>query len=210
MGASTEEQLIQKEREIEATRARLSQDTDELGDKLSPQRIVQRRTEAAKGRFSSLRERVMGTASDARDSAASGVGSVGEGTSGAVGAAGDRVQAGSQRVQSATEGNPLAAGLIAFGAGMVISAMFPATEKERLVGHVAADTAREHGQPLMDEAKSVGADLGENLKEHATHAAAGLRSTAQESADHVKSEAQSSVANVKDESEPGASSNSQH
>jgi len=201
MGTSTEEQLIQKEREIEATRARLSQDTDELGDKLSPQRMVQRRTEAAKGRLSSLRERVMGTSTTARHSASSGS-AIRPGASSAVDAAGERVHAGAQRVQSATDGNPLAAGLVAFGAGMVLSAMFPATEKEKQVGQAAADTVREHGQPLMDQAKTVGAEVAGNLKDQGTTAADEVRSSAQEAAENVKDEAQSSAVSVKDEARP--------
>jgi ElaB/YqjD/DUF883 family membrane-anchored ribosome-binding protein len=190
MGASTEEQLIQKEREIEATRARLSQDTDELGDKLSPQRMVQRRTEAAKGRMSSLRERVMGTTS---------------GVSGAADSVGDSVHTGTHRVQSATEGNPLTAGLVAFGAGMVLSAVFPATQKERLVGRAAVDTARDHGQPLIDEAKSAGADVAENMKAQVAGAGEELRATAQDAAATVKDEARSSAENVKDEAQQSGS-----
>jgi hypothetical protein len=198
MGASTEEQLIQKEREIEATRARLSQDTDELGDKLSPQRMVQRRTEAAKGRMSSLRERVMGTSSGVSPGSISGV----------ADSVGDSVQTGTHRVQSATEGNPLAAGLVAFGAGMVLSAAFPATEKERRMGRAAVDTARDHGQPLLDEAKSAGADVAENMKAQVAGAGEELRATAQDAAATVKDEARSSAENVKDEAQQSRSQGS--
>jgi gas vesicle protein len=195
MGASTEEQLIQKEREIEATRARLSQDTDELGDKLSPQRMVQRRTEAAKGRMSSLRERVMGTTSSVSPG----------GISEVADTVGGSVPTGTHRGQSATEGNPLAAGLVAFGAGMVLSAVFPATEEERHLGRAAVDTARDHGQPLLDEAKSAGADVAENMKEQVAGAGEELRATAQDSVATVKDEARSSAENVKDEAQQSGS-----
>jgi ElaB/YqjD/DUF883 family membrane-anchored ribosome-binding protein len=184
MGQGTEEQLTIREREIEETRARLSADTDELGDKLSPQRIVQRRKDAARDTLGSVRDRVMGKASSMGDS----VTSTGESVSGGASAA-------ASSVQSRTQGNPLAAGLVAFGAGMVISAMFPASEKEKELGQ----TAVEKSQPLVDEAKSVGQEMGDNLKQSAQQAAEDVKSTAQESADTLKQEGQSSAQSVSEE-----------
>src|SRR3546814_18439061 len=60
------------------------------------------------------------------------------------------------------EGSPLAAGLVAFGAGMVISALIPASEKEAQLASRAVATAKEQAQPLVEEAKSVGQDIGAN------------------------------------------------
>jgi hypothetical protein len=195
MGQGTDEELTIREREIEETRARLSADTDELGDKLSPHRIVQRRTEAAKDRLGSVRDRVMGTASSMGDSVTSTGGSIGNSASGAVGAVGDQANAAASAVQSRTQGNPLAAGLVAFGAGMVISAMFPPSEREKQLGQTAIDKS----QPLVDEAKSVGQEMGDNLKQSAQQAAEEVKSTAQESAETVKQEGQSSAESVADE-----------
>ena len=204
MGQGTDESLTQQEREIEATRARLSRDTDELGDKLSPQRIVQRRTEAAKGRLGSMRDRVMGSASSVGGNVASTGSAVSSGASGAVGTVGDRMGDAAGMAQSRTQGNPLAAGLVAFGAGMVVSALIPPTEKEKQLSQAAVDTAREHGQPVIDEAKSVGQEMGDNLKESAKQAADEVRSTAQESAETVKQEGQSSAQTVTDEARPSS------
>jgi hypothetical protein len=50
--------------DIEATRASLSRDIDELTDKVNPTRVVERRKEAAKGRLGSIRDKVMGAAPD--------------------------------------------------------------------------------------------------------------------------------------------------
>lgn len=202
MGQGTDESLTQQEREIEATRARLSRDTDELGDKISPHRIVQRRTEAAKGRLGSVRDRVMGSASSAGETVTSAGSTVSSGASGAVGTVGDRMGDAAGMAQARTQGNPLAAGLVAFGAGMVISALFPASEKEKQLGQTAVDTAREHGQPVIDEAKSVGQEMGENLKGSAQQAAEEVRSTAQESTETVKQETQSSAESVADDARP--------
>jgi ElaB/YqjD/DUF883 family membrane-anchored ribosome-binding protein len=188
MGQSTEEVT----QDIEATRRELSRDVDELTDKVSPGRVVQRRKEAAKNRLSSIRDRVMGGASDAKHSASSAGGSVTDSVTGTASGAVDMIQ-------DRTEGNPLAAGLIAFGAGMLIASLIPATEKETDAAKHAVDTAKEYGEPLMDEAKSIGQDMGQNLKESATQAASEVKSTAQDSVQYVKEEAQSSAQNVKDQ-----------
>jgi gas vesicle protein len=207
MGEGTEE-LSTKEAEIERTRMALSRDLDELGDKVSPQRVVERRTQAVKGRLGSVRERVMGAAPSLPGSGSGGTGPsvtdrVGDSVGGAKDALAGTAQSTVGTVQSRTTGNPLAAGLMAFGAGMVISALLPATEKEARLAQQAADAAKEHGQPLLDEAKSVGQEVGQNLKETAQQAAQEVRSTAQESVEHVKEEGQASAQTVKDQA-PGA------
>ncbi len=202
MGQGTEEPLTEKERDIEATRARLARDTDELGDKLSPHRMVQRRTEAAKGRLGSMRDRVMGSASSAGDTVTSAGSSVSSGAAGAASTVGDRMGDAAHMAQARTQGNPLAAGLVAFGAGMVVSALLPPTEKEKQLGEAAVDTAREHGQPVVEEAKSMGQEVGQNLKDSAKEAAEEVTSTAQDSAETVKQETRSSAESVTDEARP--------
>jgi ElaB/YqjD/DUF883 family membrane-anchored ribosome-binding protein len=189
MGQSTEE-LTQ---DIEATRRELSRDVDELGDKVSPSRVVQRRKEAAKSRLGSIRDKVMGSASDGKHSASSAGTSVSDTASGAV-----------DTIQDKTEGNPLAAGLIAFGAGMLIASLIPASEKETEAARRAVDAAKEHGQPVLDEAKSIGQDMGQNLKETATQAASDVQSTAQDSAQRVKDEGKSSAQTVKSDATSGS------
>ena len=56
MGQGTEEQLT---RNIEGTREDLSRDLDALTDKISPSQIMERRKEATKSRFRSVRDKVM-------------------------------------------------------------------------------------------------------------------------------------------------------
>jgi gas vesicle protein len=220
--------------DIEATRASLSRDIDELTDKVSPARVVDRRKEAARGRLvswrDSVRRSVMGAAPDlgaVRDrlpavghstggstgssgssgpglaerasgvasglsETASGVsGSVTSGASGAVDSLGARAQ-----------GNPLAAGLVAFGAGMLLSAVLPASERETRLASQAVDAAKEHGQPLVEEARSVAAEVGADLKESAQASVQSVKETAQESVETVKAEGQSSAQTVKDDATP--------
>jgi gas vesicle protein len=195
MGQDTD-QLSTTPADIEATRADLSRNLDELGDKVSPQRVVERRKLAAKNSLSSVREKVMGTAQDAKGS--HGSGSRGS-ASGAADSVKDSAQAAAGSLGSATAGNPLTAGLVAFGAGMLISALLPASTKETDAARRVVDTAKEHGQPLLDHTKSVGQDLGQDLGDKAAQAAQEVKAQAQDSAANLKQEGQSSVDQVKDE-----------
>jgi gas vesicle protein len=194
MGQNTEE-LTPTPADIEATRSNLTRDIDELTDKVSPARVMDRRKQAAKGRIGSVRDKVMG-------SAAAASGKVSGTTSNATGSVSDTATDALSGIESRTQGNPLAAGLVAFGAGLLISALIPASEKETLAAQRLTEVAKEQGQPLIAEAKSVGQDMAADLKESATDSAQHLKSTAQESAQHVKQEGQSSAQNVKDEATP--------
>jgi hypothetical protein len=188
MGTSTEE-LSTTPADIEATRANLTRDIDELSDKVSPGRVLQRRKEAARNRFGALRDKVMGSASGetgAGDRLATAGQSVGSSATGAV-----------DTLQEKAEGNPLAAGLLAFGAGMVLSALLPASDKEAQAASRAIDAAKEHG--VVDEAKSVGQDVAQDLKESAKQSAQDVAESAKQSAETVKQEGRSPVENVRDE-----------
>lgn len=192
MGTSTEE-LTMREREIAQTRSSLSRDFDELSDKVSPRRVAQRRTEAAKGKLTSVRDKVMGSASDAQHRAASATGSVGDSVSGTA-------QDAVGTVQARTEGNPLVAGAVAFGAGMLLSSLLPASQKETEAARRAVDTVKDSG--LVDEAKSAGQEAASHLQDSARSAAEELKSTAGDSAQHLKQEGQSSAETVKSEARP--------
>jgi gas vesicle protein len=196
MGQAAEEQMTT---EIAGTRENLSRDVDALYDKVSPSRVIDRRKAAARSRLSSMKDRVMGSAEGA-------AGSVGGTASGAAGAAGGTAQQVTSAVHRQTVGSPLGAGLIAFGAGMIVSALFPASQKEAEAAQRLKQTAQEHGQPLMDEAKSVGQDVGQQLKDKAAAAAEDLKSSVQDSARTVSEEGQSAAQSVKEEAQPGGSS----
>ena len=113
-------------REIEATRAELSNDVNALSDKVSPEKIVERQKKKISGAARSVKESIMGSADSASSTAQGAVSAVGD----KVSAVGDAVSDAPSAVKSKTRGNPLAAGLIAFGAGMLVSSLFPASEKE--------------------------------------------------------------------------------
>ena len=83
------EESEQLRREIEATRRELGTDVDALTEKVSPKRVVERRVDRARDAVGSLKEKVMGTTSDATSSAGNGLSSaassIGDATGSAVG-----------------------------------------------------------------------------------------------------------------------------
>lgn len=195
MGQSTEELTAQ----IEDTRGRMASDLDALQDKVSPSAIVQRRKEATRNRISSVRDKVMGTAHGAGGAISDKVPS----PSGVAGSVQDGVQSGVSSAQDRVQGSPLAAGLVAFGAGLVVASLLPASQREAEAAHRVVETAKDKGAPLMDEARQAGQQLGQDLKERATEAAQQVKDSAADSAQQVKSEAQSSAESVKSEAAPG-------
>ncbi len=198
--------------DIEATRASLSRDIDELTEKVSPARVVDRRKQAAKGKLGEVRDKVMGAAPDlgaakshlpGSGSGSSGPG-VGERASGVASSVSDSASSTVGTLTERAQGNPLAAGLVAFGAGMLLSALLPASEREARLAHQAVEAAKEHGQPVLDEAKSVGRQVGADLKDSAVESAQQVKDTAAESAQTVKDQGQASAETVKDQGQSSA------
>ena len=162
-------------RQIEDTRRELSYDVDALNEKVNPARVMDRRVSAAKGRFTSVKEKVMGTASDTTSSAQgmahNAVGSVQDTASSAAGAVQNAASSAVSTVQQApdmvvrqAQGNPLAAGLIAFGVGWLVSSLLPASQKEQELAQQAETMLRENKDALLQPAKEVAQEVGEQLK----------------------------------------------
>ena len=153
-------------RQIEDTRRELSYDVDALNEKVNPARVVDRRVTAAKGRMTPLKEKVMGSAQDTTSSAhgmaSNAAGSVQDAASSAAGAVQDAASSAVGAVQQApdavvrqTQGNPLAAGLIAFGVGWLVSSLLPASEKEKQLAQ-QAESARPRAQGRAARAGQAG------------------------------------------------------
>ena len=181
MGQSTEELTSQ----IEDTRQRMASDLDTLQDRVSPSAIVERRKQAVRGGISSIKDKVMGTAQSATDSVSEGV----SGTGSSV----------ASTAQERFEGAPLAAGVVAFGAGVVLASLVPASRVEADAAHRVVETAKEKGQPLLDEARAAGEEVASNVKKSAVYSAQQIKDSAQESAHTVQDEAQSSAGTVRDQ-----------
>jgi hypothetical protein len=194
-------------RQIEDTRRELSYDVDALNEKVNPARVVDRRVSAAKGRITNIKEKVMGSAHDTtssaqgmasnaagsvQDTASNVAGSVQDAASTAVGA----VQQAPDAIVRQAQGNPLAAGMIAFGVGWLVSSLLPASEKEKQLAQQAESAVREHKDALIEPAKQAAQEIGEQLKPAAQDALESVKSTAQDAAATVKEEGKSAAADV--------------
>ncbi|WP_222193096.1 DUF3618 domain-containing protein [Modestobacter italicus] len=183
-------------RQIEDTRANLSYDVDALNEKVNPTRVMDRRVGKAKSGVSSLKDKVFGAAHDTRDQvgqhASSAQGSAQDAAHNAMGA----VQQAPETIQRQAQGNPLAAGMIAFGVGWLVSSLLPTSEKEKQLAAQAESAVKDHSQPLVDQAKNVAQEIGDNLKPMAQDAVEQVKSTAQDGVETVKSEGQSAAQEV--------------
>jgi len=168
--------------QIESTRAELSQDVNELGDKVSPGQIAKRQGERIKGAAVSVKDRVMGSA----ESAGEAMSSVGEAVSQAPGT-----------VARGAQGSPVAAGLIAFGTGLLLASLFPASRPEAQ----AAAAVKEQAQPLVQEAQDSAKQIAGNLQEPAQQALQSVKSTAVDAVDTVKEEGPAAAGDVKDQAQ---------
>lgn len=172
--------------DIERTRSELSGDVDALADKVTPSKIAHRQTDKVKGVFTSAKESVMGSVHDAKDSLAS-----------TASGAGDV----SHQVTSKAKGNPLAVGLIAFGAGWLAASLIPASEPEKQ----AAAKVKDQAQPLLHEAGDAVKDVASKLKEPAQDAAQSLKETDTDAAQNVRDQATSAADDVRSTASDSAS-----
>jgi gas vesicle protein len=194
-------------RQIEDTRRELSYDVDALNEKVNPARVVDRRVTAAKGRLTSVKEKVMGSAHDTTSSAQGMASNAAGSVQNAASSAADSVQSAASSAAGAiqqapdtvvrqTQGNPLAAGLIAFGVGWLVSSLLPASDKEKQLAQQAESAVREHKDQLLEPAKQAAQEIGDQLKPAAQDAVESVRSTAQDAASTVKEEGQAAVQDV--------------
>jgi hypothetical protein len=201
----------QLRREIERTQAALSQDVDALTEKVTPGKIVERRVDRARDAATRLKEKVMGsdpysghssgggvrqaashaadrvsgTASSATASVQDAASSAASSVQDAAATAADAVQQAPQAIRRQTRGNPLAAGLIAFGAGWLVSSLLPATRREQELADQAKQVAQEKVAPV---AQQVAGEVRENLREPAQQAVDSVKATAQDAKDTVADE----------------------
>jgi len=209
------EETARLRREIDRTRDDLTRDVDMIADKTSPSRIVERRVERTRRGLAGLKEKVMG---EHDQDSAGGVtatmtdrarGAMSSGR-GAVDGVGERASELSERASGAahdgvmtarrqTEGNPLAAGLVAFGIGWLVSSLMPASDAETRAARRATEKAGENGGGIVEQAKQAASEVGENLKGSAVEAVEQVKGHAREAAHTVRDEGTSAAQTVRDE-----------
>ena len=217
-------------RDIDRTQSTLSTDVDALTDKVSPSRIAQRRVDRVRGTANRWKDKVMGSDPLSRGTHVSGTygtgpsvsdraqhlaGSASDTISGTAQSAAstvsdtastvqDAVQQAPQAVVRQTRGNPLAAGLIAFGAGWLVSSLLPASQREQELAEQAKQRASELGQPLLDAAKDAATEMKDNLQEPAQQAVESVRDTAADAGRTVTEESRSAAQDVQDHAQDAA------
>lgn len=211
--------------QIAQTRAELSRDVNALGEAVSPSNVAKRQaekvTDGVKDAGRSLKEKIMGSndpydtspglgeraqgaAADAQQAMTHAAGSARDTVTDAAGSARQAVSDAPAMARRQTQGNPLAAGLVALGVGWLIGSLLPASEKERELAVTAKERAQEASQPVMDEAKSVAKEIVDDVRPQAEQAVEDLKGTAQEGVAHVKDEATSQADEVKGSAQDSA------
>lgn len=180
-------------RDIERTRAHLSQDVNALADEAKPGNVVRRQVEGVKEGAQNLKERVFGSSDDDAYDYGSGPSAMDRAQQWGDDAR-ESVQQAPRRIKQRARGNPLAAGLIAFGAGALIGSLIPATRREQ---ELAADL-KDRAQPAVESVQSAAKEAAEHLKPEAQQAVQNVRESATESAQHVAEEGKSQAQDVRD------------
>jgi hypothetical protein len=195
-------------RDIAATRRDMEGTLTAIDDRVNPQRVYQRRRGRARQRWQSFKESIMG--SDEKPSGRS----LSDRTPDAD--VSGRAQQAKQAVGDApdatkrkTRGNPLAAGMIAFGVGALIGGALPETDAERrTVGeadrHLDLEGTRQRltqrAQQVGEDVKGSARDAAQDLKGSAQDAAQDVKDDAQQEGQRAKSDAQDSAQQVRQQS----------
>jgi Protein of unknown function (DUF3618) len=218
-------------REIERTQANLSYDVDALTEKVTPSKIVERRVNRARGTAARWKDKVMGSSPSSgrggyggthraddggvREGLQSVTDTVADRTSSAAATVSDRASSAATTVSDAvqeaphaarrqTQGNPLAAGLIAFGAGWLVSSLLPATQREQQLAGQAKDVAQETAQAVAPTVRRAAEEVKENLRGPAEQAVESVRSTATDAGQTVADEGKAAAAHVQDRAQDAA------
>lgn len=168
--------------EIEITRVSLSSDVNALADSVKPGNVARRQAGKVRGAASGLKDRVMGEGSDPSGSSGSTVSSAASSVGDAASSVREAATSAPAQVRDRAQGNPLAAGLIAFGVGWLVSSLLPASQAEQQ----AAQKVKDSAGPVADEVKGAAQQVADNLREPAQQAAEAVKQSASDAGDSVQ------------------------
>src|SRR5690349_6603586 len=173
-------------RDIERTREELRSDVDALTDKVSPRRVVAQRVDQVRGAWQNMTDKVMGSTSQAGSTVVDSVSS-------AASAVGDAAGTAQEKVRRQTQGSPLAVGLIAFGAGVVISSLLPPSRAEQQVAGQVKEKLSEQSEAIKERVTEAATEMKGNLSEPAKEAMDSVKSAATDAAGTVRDDAGSAM-----------------
>lgn len=189
---------------IAALEQRLAETKESALDRLSPKRVWERKTEGVRHKLDDVSASITGMTRRTENQVVRSRTKMQSKVQGLSEQAGDSagvVSAQAQRAPSAlrerAEDYPLAAALVAVGAGFALAKMLPPTALERQ----AAQRIQSELQPLKEQATQVGREIGGELKQSAQGSMAEIKGRASEAAQQVKDEAQNSAAQVKNQAQ---------
>lgn len=175
----------QIQRNIERTREHLSTDVDRLSEKVSPSEVVNRRVNRLKGSVAGVREKVMGAMPDSTSLPA-----VSSSLQSATETVTDAGREAPQMARRQAQGSPLAAGLIAFGIGALVSSLLPPSQAEQAMAARAQDKASDLAEPVKEKAQQVAGQLQESAQGSLQEVKQTATDAVTETADQAKSRAQ--------------------
>jgi len=109
-----------------------------------------------------------------------------------------------ERMIEGTRGNPLAAGVIAFGAGLLLGSIAPPTAPEQRAIGTLAEKAEPLKDKLMDSAQQVQSEVGASAR----GAMGTIKDESKAAVDDLKAQAQRSAHEVKEQVGAGSSDGS--
>jgi gas vesicle protein len=185
-------------RDLDDQRDEIARTVDEIQNRVSPGRVWARGSFRMRHRVTDWKDQIMGNDQPYYSSGYRSGSSYGSEAGGST--VGDRFADAKESVAGApealrrqTQGNPLAAGLIAFGAGLLVSSLIPETEQEQKL----AEGVQPFVSDVVGEARQAAQSVAQELKEPAEQAMQQVKDVAQQAASDVRDTAQSGVEEVR-------------
>jgi hypothetical protein len=100
-------------------------------------------------------------------------------------------------IRRRTQGNPLAAGVIAFGGGLLVGSLLPETKAEQKVARSLEPSV----SGIAQQAGEIGKGVAEDVKATAAEAIEEVKGNAALAAENVKDEAKEAVTRARDEAQ---------
>ncbi|GIG86033.1 DUF3618 domain-containing protein [Plantactinospora endophytica] len=197
--------------DINRTQDTLGANMNALGDRMNPRNAANRQAGKVRGGWQRIRENVMGSTAHARDNVMGARDNVmgtaqhaRETSQARLAGAGNRLQSMGQQARQQPEGHPLAAGLIAFGLGVIASALLPASDPERRMAGRLRDEFSEHSGQLKQQATGAAQQAREHLREPVQQATESVRSKAGQQAGGMREQARSSAQELRGQAQEKA------
>lgn len=191
-------ELEQAQADIARSRAELAATADDLQDRLSPRRAADRQKARVRNRLGAVRESVMGLPTQAAHQVKSASGQLADSTGGA----GEQLTQLPTTARTKARGNPIAAGVVAFGAGFLLGSIGPATSTER----EAAESLTSNLGPVREHVQSSATEFASGMKESAQGAAQRLQETGTQVAHDVAEQGRDAARDVAETGKSAASS----